>query len=213
MVSGVFSMRLFSSLCTFALPAILVAGGTDNARLDYRLKVCLRDQPAALEGGFRVVASPALVTRNRAKRPRMGSWQIEPLAGSGAAPSPALLARMLGLCYFSGPSAQLVPLATGMRFGGRWCRLWQVQIPPQVGAYAYLVEVAPGLLALAYLSANRPGGDIRSLEIHLTSLSLGHRAAPAEEGTALLRTLQRWADPSGPARDADPGVMETEPVP
>jgi hypothetical protein len=206
-------MRWFPSLVALALPVVLVAGGADAARLDYRLKVGLRDQPAALECGFRVVANPALVTHNRTRRPRMGSWRIEPLAGPGTVPSPALLARVLGLCYFSGPTAQVVPLATGMRFGGRWCRLWQVQTPPQVGAYAYLVEVAPGLLALAYLSANLPEGDIRALEIHLAGLSLGRRAAPAEEGTALLKTLQRWTDQTGPVQDQAPGSVETEQVP
>ncbi|MDR3671720.1 MAG: hypothetical protein P4L36_12800 [Holophaga sp.] len=206
-------MRLFSSLITLALPAILVAGGADDARLDYRLKVCQGDPPTAQESGFRVLASPALVTRNKVKRPRMGSWRIEPLPGSGAAPSPALLAQVLGLCYFSGPSSQAVPLATGMKLGGRWCRLWQVQTPPQVGAYVYLAEVAPGLLALAYLSARLPEGDLRSLEIHLAGLSLGRRAAPAEEGTALLKTLQHWADRPEPLRSADPGTVETEQVP
>ena len=84
-----------------------------------------------------------------------------PLAGKGAAPSPALLVRALSLCYFSGPTAQAVPLATGMQFAGHWCRLWQVRIPPQAGAYAYLAEVAPGLLALAYLSAARPEGELQ----------------------------------------------------
>jgi hypothetical protein len=95
-----------------------------------------------------------------------------------------------------------------MKLGNRWCRLWQVRIPPEVGAYAYLVEVAPGLLALAYLSANLPEGDIQSLEIHLNGFALGRRAAPAEEGTALLKTLQHWAEQAGTAGAPDPVTEE-----
>ncbi len=204
-------MRFFSSLLSLACAALpLLAGGPDQARLDYRLKVRLRGDPAMVEGGFRIVATPALATRNKVQRPRMGSWQLEPLTRGEGAPSPALLARALGLCYFSGPPVQAVPLATGMRLGKRWCRLWQVQTPSQVGAYVYLVEVAPGLLALAYLSANLPEGDIQSLEIHLAGLSLGPRPVPVEEGTALLKTLRQWADQ--PRAALDPG-LETEAVP
>jgi hypothetical protein len=205
-------MRLFSSIFVLALQVLpLAAGGAEEARLDYRLKVRLREAPAAVESGFRMVATPALTTRNKVKRLRMGRWQIEPLAGSGAPPSAAILARALGLCYFSGPTAQAVPLATGMTFAGRWCRLWQVQTPPEVGAYAYLVEVAPGLLALAYLSATLPEGDIRSFEIHLAGMSLGRHAVPAEEGTALLKTLRHWADQAGMPDVHD--ELETEEIP
>lgn len=204
-------MGLFSSILTWACPVLpLLAGGPDEAQLDYRLKARLREEPAEVDSGFRMVATPALVTRNKVKRPRMGRWQIEPLARGGAPASPALLARALRLCYFSGPTPQAVPLATGMKFGNRWCRLWQVQTPPEVGAYVYLVEVAPGLLALAYLSATFPQGEVRSLEIHLSGMALGRRAAPAEEGTALLKTLQHWADQ---AAAEDSPAPESEEVP
>jgi hypothetical protein len=206
-------MRLFSSLLTLVFPVLpLLAGGADGASLDYRLKVRLRDAPAMVESSFRVVAMPPLATRGRVQRPRMGSWRIEPL-GPGTAPSPALLARVLRLCYFSGPGVETVPLATGMKFAGRWCRLWQVQTPREVGAYAYLAEVAPGLLALAYLSASLPEGDIRSVEIHLSGLSLGRRAAPAEEGAALLKTLQHWAGQPGSLDGGPSGRLEKELVP
>jgi len=203
-------MGFFSSLLTWSFPVLpLLAGGPDDARLDYRLKVRLRDEPAEVDCGFRMIATPALVTGNRVQRLRMGRWKIEPPA-RGAAPSPALMARALRLCYFSGPTPQAVPLATGMKFGNRWCRLWQVRTPPEVGAYVYLVEVSPGLLALAYLSATFPQGDVRSMEVHLAGLTLGRGAVPAEEGTALLKTLQHWADQ---AAAEDPGPLETEEVP
>jgi len=221
-------MKFFSRILVLAFPALpLLAAGQEGAFLDYRLKVRSREGSAQVETGFRVVASPALVTRNRVQRPRMGGWRIEALGGKGAAPSPLLLARTLGLCYFSGPTAQMLPLATGIKLGGRWCRLWQVQTPPDVGAYVYLAEVAPNLLALAYLSAMLPDGDYRSMEIHLAGLTLGSRVAPAEEGTALLRTLQHWSEhalqngPGGPdaggpdagGPDAgSPDALETEAV-
>jgi hypothetical protein len=204
-------MRFVSSVLILACAGLsLLAGGAEQARLDYRLKVRLRGDPATVEGGFRIIATPPLTTRNKVKRLRMGTWQLEPLTRGPEAPSPVMLARALALCYFSGPPAQAVPLTTGMRLGKRWCRMWQVQTPPQVGAYAYLVEVAPGLLALAYLSANLPGGDIQSMEIHLAGMSLGTHPAPVEDGTALLRTLRQWANQSQAA--LDPG-LETEAVP
>jgi len=206
-------MRWFPA-CIFALAlSSMAAGATEDARLDYRIKVRLKGQPDVLESGFRVLATAPLVTRNHKQRRRLGSWEILPLAGKGAAPSPALLVQALNLCYFSGPTAEAVPLATGMQFAGHWCRLWQVRIPPQVGAYAYLAEVAPGLLALAYFSAALPGGSVRSLEVHLAGVALGPRTVPAEEGTALLRTLQAWAFAPAPPAGEEPGALETESVP
>lgn len=202
-------MRVFSILMGMAVP--LLAGGVDDAHLDYRLKVRTREEPAAVESAFRMVATPALSTRNRVHRPRMGSWQIEPLVLNGKVPTPAMLVRALGFCYFSGPAAQVVPLEQGMTIGKRWCRLWQVQTPPGVGVYAYLAEVSPGLLALAYLSTAQPDGDLSSLEIHLSGVALGRRPVPAEEGTALLRTLQHLAERTRSA--PDPEAVETEAVP
>ena len=207
-------MGFYSSMLALALPVLpLLASGPGGAVLDYRLRVRLRSDTAALDTGFRVVTTPALVTGNRVKRLRLGAWRIEPLAGQGRTlPSRAVLARALGLCYFAGPTAQVVPLATGVRLNRHWCRLWQVQVPPEVGAYVYLLEVAPNLLALAYLSATLPEGDIRSMEIHLTGASLGSGTVPAEEGTRLLTTLQHWAaQPPLPAGGA-PGPVETEEI-
>jgi len=206
-------MKFFSSILVLAFPALpLLAAGQEGAFLDYRLKVRPGDGTALVEGRFRVVTTPALVTRNKVQRPRMGAWRIEPLAGKGTAPSPLLLARTLGLCYFSGPTAQVLPLATGITLGKRWCRLWQVQTPPELGAYVYLAEVAPNLLALAYLSATLPEGELRSLEIHLDGVTLGARVSPAEEGTALLKTLQHWAFEAARSEAGDPEALETEAV-
>jgi len=207
-------MRFFPTILGMVLLSLpLWGGGGDGAVLDYRFTARLEDQAAPVAGGFRLVTTPALAVRSRVKRPRMGGWRIEPLAGDGAAPTPAVLMRALSVCYFSGPTDQTAPLPTGMTIGHRWCRLWQVQVPREVGAYAYLAEVAPGLLALAYFSAALPGGSVRSLEVHLAGVALGPRTVPAEEGTALLRTLQAWAFPPAPPAGGEPGALETESVP
>jgi len=217
-------MRLYPAILSLSLSLVLAfaaavpAAAAEGAVLDYRLRLRTGDEAApavTTDLGFRLETLPPLVTRNRVKLPRLGGWRIGP-PPSGAAPPPAMLMRILGLCYFSGPTEQAVPLDHSLTLGGRRCRLWQVPPPPGVAAYVYLAEVAPHLLALAYLSAVPPGGDPRSVEVHLTGLSLGPRTAPAEEGTALLKTLRRWAQPGlrpDPAAGDDPAAMATEEVP
>jgi hypothetical protein len=206
-------MKVLNTILFLMLPALpMSAGDPGGAVLEYRLQVRMREDPRTLEGGVRLVTTPALRTRNKVQKPRMGGWRIEPEATGGAALPRSILARALGLCYFSGPTAQVVPLDTGMKLDGRWCRLWRVELPPGLGAYAYLAEVAPNLLALAYLSATLPDPDVRSMEIHLTKVRLGPGAAPAEEGTALLKTLQHWA--AQPViSDHFSETLETEAVP
>jgi hypothetical protein len=205
-------MKGFLNILGPVLPtAALLAASPGGATLDYRIKVVEREGAVAQEHAFRLVTTPALVTRNKVQKPRLGGWRIEPV---GPAPSAFLMTRILGLCYFAGPGTQVVPLPSGIRLGRRWCRLWQVRTPPGVAAYAYLAEVAPGLLALDYLSAKLPDGDPRgprSLEMRLEGADLGARVAPAEEGAALLRTLEHWAAPQ-PEAPADPDAVETEPV-
>jgi hypothetical protein len=208
-------MKLFTAaLRLFLATAPLAAGAGEGAALDYRYRARLADQPAWVEGRFRVVTTPALEVHSRVKKPRMGEWRIEPLAAPGAAaPSAGLLVRALGVCYFSGPTDQAAPLDLTQNLGGRRCRLWQVKVPAAVGAYAYLAELAPGLLALDYFSAVLPDGEVRSLEIRLAGVSLGPRTVPAEDGTALLRTLAGWAARSQASGGSGPDGLETEAVP
>jgi hypothetical protein len=210
-------MKVMSAaLCMFMATLPMVAGTAEGAVLDYRYRARLADQPAWVEGRFRVLTTPALNVHSRVKQPRMGEWRIEPQAAPGAAaPSAGLLVRALGLCYFSGPTDRTAPLDLTQAFGGRRCRLWKVRVPEAVGAYAYLAEVAPGLLALDYFSAVLPAGEVRSLEIHLAGVALGARTVPVEDGTALLRTLGAWAAlASRPAADGTgTGALETEDVP
>ena len=151
----------------------------------------MRNETAWEEGGFRVLTTPALITGNRVKKPRMGGWRIEPW-GDHRGTSPVVLARVASLLYFSGPSPELTVRDSGMVLGGRSCRLWQAPAPAGMAAYIYLAEVAPHLLALSYFSANLGEGDIDALEVHLVKVELGSHPCPAEEGGTLLRTLQRW---------------------
>jgi hypothetical protein len=204
---GSWSRLLVSAL--LALP--LLAGGPEGAVLEYRVRI--RPQGASVEqaGGFRLLTGPPLVSHNRVQRSRLGPWRIEPLAGEPA--DPALLVRELGFCYFSGPPAGAVALNEWIRIGNRRCRLWQVPTPPGLGVYAYLAEVAPNLLALAYLTASLGQGDLSSLEVHLARVELGPRTVPAADGTALLRTLHRLAEaPPAAGDDADPSALATEAV-
>jgi hypothetical protein len=205
-------MRLPFLLVALALAAMqAVAAGHEGAVLEYRMKVRLRDQGAWTETGFRVVTTPALVTRNKVKKPRLGGWRIEPIAVQGVLPSSTLLARAKGLLYFAGPTPEVLARDSGMTLGNRRCRLWQAQTPQGVAAYVYLLELAPNLLALSYLSASLGDGEIASMELHLVAASLGPRTSPAEEGTALVRTLQRWGAAAGSA-SAGAEVVESEDI-
>ena len=191
-------MSYFSTFGVVVFPTCLaLAGVRQGAVLDYTIKVRRQNETAWVESSFQMIAAPALVTGNKVKKPRMGTWRLqasrEPLTGSAVAPSAALLAQARGLMYFSGPMAGLLLRPGGMTLGGRFCRLWQAETAPGLAAYVYLAEVAPNLLALSYLSASLGDGDVAALEIHLVKVDLGAHPSPAEDGAALLRTLRRWS--------------------
>lgn len=155
-----------------------------------------------------MVTTPPVAVRNKVKRPRFVGWTLKAIPGKGSLPPAAVLARVESLLYLEGPASGLVPREGGMRFGGRFCRFWQAQTPPSVGAFVYLVEVAPDLLALAYLSASLPEGSLSTIEIHLERVALAGSPAPAEDGTVLLKTLRQW----GALLEDDSQVMETEQI-
>ena len=170
-----------------------LAGARDGAVLDYQLKYQRRSESAWVETRFRLIITPPLVTRQKHHLARLGGWRIEALPGKGPAASAAVLAQAAGLMYFAGPAVGVVPRDAHMVLGHRSCHLWQAPAPPGVAAYAYLAEVAPGLLALSYLTASLGEGDLAALELHLQGVSLGAHVGPAEDGSALLRTLARWS--------------------
>ena len=188
------------------LSTCFALGAREGAVLDYQLKYQRRSESTWVETRFRLITTPALVTRQKHHRPRLGGWRIEAQPGHGPAASAAVLAQAAGLMYFSGPAVGVVPRDSTMVVGHRTCRLWQAPAPPGVAASVYLAEVAPGLLALSYLSASLREGDLAALELHLLGVDLGGHTSPAEDGSALLRTLARWSAarplPSGRATDA-----------
>jgi hypothetical protein len=187
-------MRFFSVPLAFLLavsPA--AAAGSAGTVLDYRVTVHLRGNPQPLETRLKVVTRPPVATRNRVKRPRMVGWNLIAVPGKDGLPPASVLARVQSLLYLEAPAAGLVPRSGGMHFGTRFCRLWQAQTPPDAGAFIYLVEISPNLLALSYASASLSEGEIASLEMSLTGFTLADRPAPAESGAALLRTLRVWS--------------------
>ncbi|NTV76004.1 MAG: hypothetical protein HGA66_17595 [Holophaga sp.] len=202
-------MRYFSVILASALMALSVdAAGSGGTVLDYKIVVRMRDGGAPLESRLQVVTTAPVATRNKVKRPRFVGWRIRAFPGRGGLPPASVLARVESLLYLEGPTSGVVPREGGMRFGKRFCRLWQAVTPSSVGAFVYLAEVSPNLLALSYLSASIPEGALASIELHLEGVSLGPAPAPAEDGTVLLRTLRRW----GALVDDDQQVMITEQI-
>ncbi len=200
------SMDLSHTLAALALPIVMPSAPLHPATkrtermeprlgaMHYRVKIRFRDEAQATETRFQLEPTPVLVTRNRVQKPRMGRWKLESLQKGGQKNGPHLapiLARVERMLYFSGPTTNVVQSSTTVQFGSTRCKLWQVQVPTNLPLYAYLAEVRPGLLALSYLSGSFPKGDLASLEIQLESFHLNADAAPAENGTALLRTLRR----------------------
>ena len=193
-------------------PALLVsarvAGGHEGTVLEYQAIIHLRDGGPPLETRLQVATTPPVAVRNKVKRPRYVGWKVRVLPGRSALPPAAVLARLESLLYLEGPTGGLVPREGGTRFGKRFCRLWQVPTPPSMGAFVYLVEVAPDLLALSYFSASLPEGEVASLELHLQGVNLAAKPAPAEEGMVLLRTLRSW----GALLESDQQLVQTEEI-
>ncbi|WP_005036488.1 hypothetical protein [Holophaga foetida] len=184
-------MRMFGALGAWMLSASLFAGTPEG--LSYRFRIQFQGDSEAVEGRFRLVPTPVVRTRNRVKPPRLGGWQVESPSGSvrGA------LARVERLLYFAGPGPGTSRRGAVIRYGKRLCPVWDVQTSPKGGIYAYLVEVKPGVLALSYLSGRFASGDLHSVELQLERVDLPAHAAPAEEGTVLLKTLAQLAELPG----------------
>jgi hypothetical protein len=189
-------MNVLRLLPLLALPSVLAATHSERSlgALHYRVKVQFKGDAAPTEARFVVEPTPVLVTRNRVQKPRLGGWRLEGVQkGPGTISMGALLARVERMLYLSGPAPGVVQRSIAVRFGRRTCPLWQVEAPAGLQVYAYLTEVRPGLLALSYLSGCFAHGDITSLELQLENFALAPGAGPAEEGLALLGTLQRMA--------------------
>lgn len=184
-------MKMFGALGAWLLSASLLNAGTPEG-LSYRFRLQFQGDPEAVEGRFRLVPTPVIRTRNRVKPLRMGGWRLEPLSCMRG----GVLARVERLLYFAGPSPETTRRGAVIRYGKRLCPVWDVQVPPRGGVYAYLVEVKPGVLALSYLSGRFATGDLHSAQLQLERVDLNPHAAPAEEGMVLLKTLARLKEPS-----------------
>ena len=186
-----------------AVLALLLATGlsaTAKDGLRYRFQVWMRGSAAPLETRFHLLpVIPGAPRRGRYRRSRMATWRLEAQRDQGTPYAQALLlARAERLLYLSGPAPQTHREPILLSFGSRSLPVWSLQLPRGLDASGVMVEVAPGLLALCDLSARFPQGDVARLELHLEGVDGTGGLAPAEEGTALLSTLQLWArNPKG----------------
>jgi len=205
-------MPLLRTLFLLLLPIGLFASGLERGTgvLEYRVKLRMHGDGAPIEPPSPPPPPPWVSTANGGKKARLGAWRLEAHQPKNASFSQAMiLARVERMLYFSTPGPETIPQNIVVRFGDKACRVWSAKIPSNVNVYAYLVEVAPGLLALNYLSGSFPGGDMATLEIQLESFRLEAGAAPAEEGTALLHSLRRMASASAsPADSTDEQLVQ-----
>lgn len=205
-------MCLLRCACLFFLSIGLFAAELPRGtgQLTYHVKLRLQGEASPIETRFILVPLPVVATANRVKKSRMGSWRLEAHQPREATFSQAMiLAQVERMLYFSGPTAETLPQEMVVRYGAQPCKIWSAKIPAGVHAHAYLAEVARGLLALSYFSGSFGNGDVASLEIQLEGFHLDAGTAPAQDGTVLLQTLRRLAQP--PAALAVDGGAEVIP--
>ena len=163
--------------------------------LRYRLKLWFRGAEAPVEGRFTVDTTPPRRSFNRAQKARLGGWTFRAVSGEDRAAEAIILARAPGLVFLSTPVPQARPTAIRASVGGRPCPFWGLRTPADLVASVALAEVAPRTLAVMDLSAEPRSGELAKVELHLESAGRLASAAPPQDGTALLDTLDRWAEP------------------
>lgn len=204
-------MRSLSVVPALLFSVLLYGGAADKpaqGALNYRAVMTFRDGRAPVVSRFVLTPTAVVETRNKVKKPRMGGWRLEAeQRKEDAYPQSAALIRLERLLYFAGPTPELVPKPIYVRYAGRQCQVWQVPVPAGVQAYAYLVEVAPGILALSYYSGGIGDGEIAGVELQLERFQLQPSAAPAEQGTLLLSTLKQLTAASRPSAEGGAEVV------
>ncbi len=186
-------MRLLT-LPVLAISLLLTGAEPNQGELRYRATLKFRGEQAPAVTRFLLMPTAIVPTHNKVKRARMGGWRLEAVQRKeDSFAQAAVLARMERLLYLSGPAPSLIQKPIFIRYEAKRCQVWQVPMLPGLHVYAYLVEVAPGLLALSYLSGSFDGGELASVELQLESFQLKPGTSPAEHGTNLLATLQRLA--------------------
>ena len=222
-----FLMQSLRALPVFIVCALLLGAGalgfsapgssaprSGRGELHYRVRMQFRGEASPVDTDFVMQPTAVLVSHNRIQKPRLGSWRIEGVRRKdGTLVQPAVLARVERLLFFSGPTASTIQKPDFITYGGKRCRVWQVDMPKGLNVYAYLVEVLPRVLALSYFSGTFDSGDLVSAEVQLERFRLPSGAAPAEDGTALLSTLKILASrptemPGGPREDSLAEVVE-----
>lgn len=196
--------------CSLLLLAPALLGASEGTLLRYRAKLHLRGEAAPLETRFTLSLGPVAETANRKKLPRLAPWRLEAVQQAGGAPQALLLARIERLLYFSGPAPETEIQNLVVRYSDRPCRVWRVNAPEGLTVYAYLVEVAPGLLALSHFSGQFQHGDLKAAEIQLETLAVGPKAGPAELGQVLITTLRRLAETSAADPEAADAPLRVE---
>lgn len=183
-----------SSVLVFLLASSLFASARDG--LNYRFQLWMRGSASPMETRFTLDSDPKRVGHDRRRMPMMAAWHLEADRAQGTPYVQALLlARAERLLYLSGPAPQTHREPIRLRFGTRSLPVWSLQTPRDLDVSAALVEVAPSLLAVCDLSVRFPTGRIARMDLHLEGLDHPGALAPAEDGTALLSTLQLWSRP------------------
>ena len=187
-------MRLRLAFPVFMLSFFLHGAEPSQGELHYRASLKFRGDKAPVLARFVLMPTSIAETRNKLKKPRLGGWRLEGVQRKeDSFGQAAVLARVESLLYFSGPEPSLIQKPIFIRYEDKRCQVWKVPTPPGLHVYAYLVEAAPGILALSYLSGNFDSGELASVELQLEAFHLRAEVAPAENGTILLTTLQRLA--------------------
>ena len=195
-----------SSVLVFLLASSLFASARDG--LDYRFQLWMRGSASPMETRFTLDSDPRRVGHDRRRMPMMAAWHLEADRAQGTPYVQALLlARAERLLYLSGPAPQTHREPIRLRFGTRSLPVWSLETPRDLDVSAALVEVAPSLLAVCALSVRFPTGRIARMDLHLEGLDHPRALAPAEDGTALLSTLQLWSHPSRPLASSAPEAV------
>lgn len=161
--------------------------------LRYQLKLWFRGSDAPVVGRFTVDTTVPTRSFNRVQKPRMGGWVIRPVAGEDRVAEAIILARAPGLLFLSTPVPQAARTSVRAAVGGRPIPFWGLRTPKGLVGSVALGEIAPRTLAVMELSAQPKGGDLARVELHLESAGRLTSAAPPQDGTALLGTLETWA--------------------
>ncbi|MBL0212022.1 MAG: hypothetical protein IPQ13_14095 [Holophagaceae bacterium] len=185
-----------------------------GSALRYHVKMRMRGEDAAMETDFLLVPTPARRSNNKVQKPRLGGWRLEADRAAGTPfAQTMLLARAERLMYFSGPAPSLRPEPYGLRFGARTYPVWEVPVPANVQGFASLLEIGKNTLVLCDATVKFDTGEVATLEVHLEAFNLKPGAAPPEDGTALLSTLQQWSRaPLEGAGRLDDGITRTQNV-